>query len=254
MPPATEAIKRLTDRLRLTTPILAVYDSSGTEAFAPLIEARGTTCCFAFCNHWLNGETVAFRKGGGGCGGAQVALGLKQGYPPYMAHFLTDGEGAPMGEGLKASPEIAQEFLDRAQPTEVSSDAVLIGPLRLDQWDAVRSVSFLVDPDRLSALMTLSAYWSGDTRLVSAPFSSGCGMLWRELTYGGEDRPVIGGTDVAARRHLPPDMMIFSVTPARFEQMLTVPDGSFLDKEWWNNLMDQRQRKRQVDETRHQAS
>ena len=242
MPPTTEAIERLAERLRLKTPILAVYDSAADEAFAPFTEARGSTCCFAFYNHWLNGETVVFRKGGGGCGGAQVSLGLKKDYPPYMAHFLTDGKGAPMGEGLKATPEIVQEFLDQAQPPDVSVDAVFIGPLRIEQWDAVRAITFLTDPDRLSALMTLSSYWSTDTRLVSAPFSSGCGMLWRELTYAGEDRPVIGGTDMAARRFLPPDIMSFSVTPSRFEQMLTFPNGSFLDKEWWNNLMEHRQR------------
>jgi hypothetical protein len=242
MAPTTEAIERITERLRLGTPILAVYDTEADERFTPFTEARGATCCFAFYNHWLNGETVIFRKGGGGCGGAQVALGLKKDYPPYMAHFLTDGKGAPMGEGLKAAPEIAQEFLDNARPPDVASETVLIGPLRIEPWDAVRSVTFLVDPDRLSALMTLSSYWSADTRLVSAPFSSGCGMLWRELTYGGEDRPVIGGTDIAARRYLPPDIMVFSVTSSRFEQMLTIPDGSFLDKEWWNNLMKHRRR------------
>jgi hypothetical protein len=145
-----------------------------------------------------------------------------------------------MGEGLKESPEIMQEFLDEAKPPDPAGETVMIGPFRVDAWDAIRSVTFLVDPDRLAAVMTLAGFWSPDTRIVSAPFSSGCGMLWRELDQGGVDRPVIGATDMAMRKYLPPEIMAFSVTPARFEQMLTVPEGSFLDKEWWNDLMDHR--------------
>jgi len=39
---------------------------------------------------------------------------------------------------------------------------------------------------------------------------------------------VIGATDLAMRRHLPPDILMLSVTLARFEQMLTFPDDCFL--------------------------
>lgn len=240
MPPTKEAIERLQGKLRLDTPILAVYDSPPGEAFAPLIESKGPACCFVYYKRWLKGDTLIFRKGGAGCGGAHMALGLEKEYPSYMANFLTDGKGASTGEGLKAGPELVQEYFDKTNPPPVSGDTLLIGPLQIEAWDAVRSVNFLVDQDRLAGLMTLSSYWSSDTRLVSAPFSSGCGMLWRELEFEGEDRPVIGGTDLAARRYLPPEIMIFSVTPARFEQMLTIPDDSFLDKEWWNELMKNR--------------
>ena len=104
----------------------------------------------------------------------QRAVGLAKSYPEFMAHFLTDGQAAPMGEGLKATPEIAQEYLDQARPIEPSGDRVLIGPLRLERWDKVRSVTFFADPDRLSALMTLATYWSSDPEEMIAPFSSGC--------------------------------------------------------------------------------
>ncbi len=33
-----------------------------------------------------------------------------------------------------------------------------------------------------------------------------------------------------------------TVTPARFEEMLTFPDDCFLYKNWWNELMDHRQK------------
>jgi hypothetical protein len=237
--PTDAAIGRLLDRLRLTTPLIAVYDAPPSEAFAPLVQAVGTTCCFAYYRRWLDGATLVLEKGGAGCRGASRALGLEQRYPDYMAHFLTDGVGAPKGEGLRATPDIAQAFLDAARAPEPSSDTVLIGPLRLGQWEAVRSVTFLVDPDRLSALMTLAGYWSAED-VVAAPFGSGCSFLWRSLGTGGEDRAVIGGTDIAMRRYLPPNVLTLTVRPAHFAKMLTAPEDSFLYRSWWNDLMDSR--------------
>ncbi len=158
-----------------------------------------------------------------------------------MAHFLTDGVGAPKGEGLKAEPAIAQAYLDRAKPPDLRSDSVLVGPLRLEQWDTLRSITFFVDPDRLGAVMTLAGYWSSDN-VVSAPFGSGCSFLWRALTEDGQDHAVLGATDIAMRRYLPPDILTLSVTPQRFAQMVAFPDGAFLNRGWWNDLMDYRER------------
>jgi len=251
MSPPAAAVERLCRKLRLTTPLIAIYDAPPSDAFAPYVEARGSACCFAFYPRWLKGETVVFRRGTEspgpprqGCPGAHRALGLEASYPPHMAHFLTDGAGAPPGEGLKASPALAQEFLAAARPPRLRGATVLLGPLRLEQWAAVRSVTFLVDPDRLAGVMTLAGYWSGDTDLIAAPFSSGCGLLWRSLGERGRDRPVLGGTDIAMRRYMPPEILTLSVSPERFEQMLTIPDGSFLDKPWWNDLLQARGPKR----------
>jgi hypothetical protein len=239
MPPTIEHIRRLTERLRLATTLIAVYETQPSDVFAPLVELTETTCCFAYYGRWLTGETLVIRKGGMGCRGAQSAFGFERTPRPFMAHFLTDGVGAPKGEGLKATAAVAQAVLDRAKPPDVRSDAVLIGPLRPEQWDKVRSVTFLVDPDRLAGVMTLAGYWSADN-VVTAPFGSGCSFLWRALGEARDDRAVIGATDIAMRRHLPPGILMLTVTPARFEQMLSFPDDSFLFRPWWNELMDLR--------------
>jgi len=249
VPPTDESIQRLMEKLRLSTQPIAVYDAAPDSDFEPLVKAAGSACCFAYYPRWLKGETLVIERGEGGftdpkhgCPGGQNAFGLGEGYPPFMAHFLTDGAGAPMGEGLKASPDLAQEFLDRARLVKPSGDTVLIGPLRTRKWEFVKSVSLFVDPDRLAALMTLAAYWSSDPNLMYAPFSSGCGLLWRELENDG-NRPVIGCTDIAMRRYLPPDVLCLTVSPGRFEQMIAFPDDAFLNKEWWTDLMNVRERR-----------
>ncbi|MBN1163435.1 MAG: DUF169 domain-containing protein [Candidatus Krumholzibacteriota bacterium] len=251
MSPPAASVERLRKALRLDTPLIALYDCPPSEDFGKLVRASGRSCCFAYYKRWLKGETLVIERDQGGfsdpqngCPGAQNAFGLGRGYPPYMAHFLTDGEGAPMGEGLKATPSLAQSFLDRARPPRPSSNTLLLGPLRLERWENIRSLSFLVDPDRLSALMTLAAYWSSDPELILATFSSGCGLLWRELENSNRERAVIGGTDFAMRKYLPADILIFSVTPPLLEKMLTYPEESFLNKSWWNDLMKIRGRSR----------
>ncbi len=241
--PTPAGVARLKDKLRLSTPLIAVYDARPSDAFAPLVEAGGTACCFAYYGRWLAGETLVLEKGGAGCPGAHRALGLEKQYPAYMAHFLTDGAGAPKGEGLRATPEIAQAFLDVARPPDVAGNTVLIGPLRLAEWGAVKSVTFLVDPDRLAAVMTLAGYWS-ESDVAAAPFGSGCGFLWRALDGGTDERAVIGATDIAMRRYLPPDTLTLTVRPAHFAKMLTVPEDSFLYRSWWNDLVDARARSR----------
>lgn len=247
MAPTQEAIDRLMERLRLDTPLIAIYDSAPGREFEPLVEAKGGNCCFVYWPRWMSGETVVFRKGKddfanpkAGCPGAHRAFGIEKGYPPFMSNFLTDGKGAPMGEGLMASADLAQEFLNRAKPVEISGETVLIGPLKIRQWSSVKSVTFLVDADRLAAVMRLVGFWTSDPDQIAAPFSSGCGLMWRELENQDKDRAIIGCTDFAMRKYIPPEILCLTVSPTRFEQMLEFPDDCFLYKSWWNELMDAR--------------
>lgn len=243
--PTAERVQRLLDALQLATPLVAIYDAEPSAAFEPMVRAKGSICCFAYYRRWLKGETLAIERSDEGfetprhgCPGMQRAFGLTTKSPPWMANFLTDGaNGAPMGEGLKASAALAQAYLDRVAPPERPRDHVLMGPLELEQWPAVRSVTFLADADRLSALLTLAAFWSSDPDEVVAPFSSGCGLMWRELEASGRDRAVLACTDIAMRQHLPPELLGLSVTPARFAQMVEFPDDAFLNRSWWRELL-----------------
>jgi hypothetical protein len=90
----------------------------------------------------------------------------------------------------------------------------------------------------------LAAYWSSDPDEIAAPFSSGCGLMWRELISFDRDRPILGCTDIAMRKYVPPHILCLTVSPARFEKMVNFPDGSFLNREWWNDLMDSRQKEK----------
>jgi hypothetical protein len=248
MTPTQSALDRLMRALRLTNPPIAIYDTSDVAAFAPTVEAQGRTCCYAYYNQWMKGTTLVIRKCDdvenprNGCPGAQRSFGLTTKQAPWLASFIADGANAPAGEGLKASAQLAQQCLDGSPRVSLTGNTVLIGPLRLAQWNAVRAVTLFVDADRLAALTALAAYWSSDPELAFAPFSSGCGLMWRELEGQTRPRAVVGCGDVTVRQHLPPEIMSFAVLPAHFAQMLKFPDEAFLNKPRWNSLMEQRAR------------
>ncbi|MFW6126218.1 MAG: DUF169 domain-containing protein [Chloroflexota bacterium] len=241
--PSQERIDALLEALRLDTPVIALYDSADIEAFKPLVRPEGMNCCFASYARWLEGNTLVLTADAEGCPGGLFHLGLRDSIVPNIEYFLTCGREEVHGEGLKGSPEIAKVWLDKHARLAPRSGHVLIGPLKLDQWDSVKTLSFFVDPDRLSALMTLSGYWSAED-VVAAPFGSGCSLLWRAVEEHEGEKAVIGGTDIAMRRHLPPDILVFTVAPGLFSRMVNVPPGSFLDRDWWATLMAAREKRR----------
>ena len=63
-------------------------------------------------------------------------------------------------EGLRASHELMELWLDAAPGYEPRHGHVLIGPLRADQYDYLRSVTFYVNADQLAVLVTGSSYYS----------------------------------------------------------------------------------------------
>jgi hypothetical protein len=82
-------------------------------------------------------------------------------------------------------------------------------PRFLEQTDPehedVKSVTFFVNPDRLSALVILANYARPDAENVIVPWAAGCQMMgiyaYRELE---RERPrgLIGLTDISARKNV----------------------------------------------------
>ncbi len=198
--------------LSITEPLIGLYDAPDPEPFAPLIEPAGAEeCVFAAYGRWREGKTLHITRAKHGCGAGHL-LGLESWSREEAIEFLV-GE-----EGLRASDELMDEWLDAAPGYEPRHEHVLIGPLHADQYDYLRSVTFYVNADQLAVLVTGSSYFSrpGDPP-VTAPFSSGCGQLAAAFGDLGAPRAVIGATDQAMREFLPPGVLAFTVTKPMFE-------------------------------------
>lgn len=216
-------------------PLIAVYDAPDTAAFEPLVSpAPGKwACVFMFYKAWRAGKTLHLSRENFGCGGAGYWLcGVETRQRQEFVKFLAEEEG------LKSSPALMNRWLDHATPYLPAHPNLLIGPLRPEQYDHVKSITFFVTPDHLSLLMTGASYDNGpgDAPAVIAPFGSGCSLMLGMFPDSTIAQAMLGGTDIAMRHYLPPDMLTLSVTKPLFEKLCALDEKSFLYKPFWQNL------------------
>lgn len=225
----------LLKRIGLTTPLIGFYDAPEVSPFEPLSrpKASGHMCTFAFYKAWHTGKTLHLTKNNFGCGGAGHHLfGIETRSHEDFVAFLVDDEG------LKASHGLMEHWLDYQKPYQPEHANILIGPLRKDQHDYLKTITFYVNPDQLGLLMLGAQYHHapGNPVPVIAPFGSGCMQLvslFDDLTV---PQAVIGATDIAMRQFLPPDILAFTVTKPLFKQLCELDEKSFLYKPFWKNL------------------
>lgn len=226
---------KLIAQLDITIPLMGFYDSSGTEGFSPIIspDPGKHMCIFCFYENWLRGETLVITKENFGCAGAGNCLcNIQTRTQKDLVKFLKDGEG------LKATHEIMNKWVEYRTPYEQQYPYLLIGPLRDDKYDLVKTITFFVNPDQLASLIIGANYKSvpGDIPAVIAPFGAGCMELLPLFEDLNIPQAIIGSTDIAMRQHIPPDIMAFTVTKPMFEQLCDLGEESFLYKPFLKNL------------------
>ena len=223
---------KLIKRIDLEIPLVGFYDAPEPGPFEPLVKSGRGQCVFSFYKNWLAGETLHITKEHYGCGGAgRWMCGVEIRSRKEFIKFLADEEG------LKASRELMEKWIESSQTYRASYPHLFIGPLKADQREYLKSVTFFVNPDQLSALMIGAQYHSSpeDPSPVIAPFGSGCMELY---PFQDQDIPQasIGATDIAMRQHIPPVILAFTVTKLMFEQLCSLDKRSFLYKPFLKRL------------------
>jgi len=225
----------LLEKMGLGIPLTGFYDAPDTHPFEPLVEPKPGTgaCVFAFYRQWLRGKILHLTKENFGCGGAGHWLcGVETRSREELVSFLVDDEG------LKASHALMNQWLDYREGYRQEHPHLLTGPLRADQYEYLRSVTFFVNPDQLGLLMIGAQYYSspGDPLPVIAPFGSGCSQLVAPFDDLGAAQAIIGATDIAMRRYLDPELLAFTVTRPMYERLCSLGEESFLYKPFWKTL------------------
>ncbi len=158
---------------------------------------RVRACVFAFYKDWLRGRTLHLTRDGYGCRGAGSCLfGVEERSREDLVTFLVEEEG------LKRHRETMMRWVEWRQVYHPEHANLLIGPLHPGQEAYLKTVTFLVDPDRLSALILGANYDVGPDQAapVTAPFGSGCLQLLGPPGSGDVPQAVIGATDAAMRK------------------------------------------------------
>ena len=209
---------------------LGFYDVPEYSAFEPVVET--SACVFAYFKQWQKGKSLVLNKEQYGCPGAGKWLCSVQtrSREDYI-RFLADEEG------LKANHELMGLWLDEEKPYEQQYAHLVIGSLRPEQYEYLRSVSFFVNPDQLSILAIGAQLYSkpGESPVI-APFGSGCMQLVSLFKDLNEPQAIVGATDMAMRKYLPPDILAFTVTRPMFEQLCSLDNKSYLEKRFLSDL------------------
>ena len=264
----------MAERLRLKQQPVAIVWAGEKPAEARQFPEGKWGCVMFLLAAAVKGETVVFDEKTSGCPGGGVGLGFGNQYVNFAGgvecfkYFLSTGneqwpEGRAAGERVTPylrpeayghfmhgeryvkSPELVGKFLDCLPMTSVPAPYVVFKPLAAvdEAVDDVRTVIFLADADRISALTVLANYGRGHNENVIFPFAAGCQSLgiypYREAERA-EPRAVLGLNDISARlylkRILKDDLFSFAMPLALFREMESNLAGSFLERDTWKDL------------------
>lgn len=221
------------------------------------------------------GETVALSRDSCACPGAASGFGLEPLSPDRFPggrecflRFLSVGnrgweqgeavirqlkkEDAPKifieeftaGEGFLKTPELAEEWAASLPASKAAGPYVVIKPLKdLSPGEKPQLVTFLVDPDQLSALVVLANFARPGSDNVRIPFGAGCtcfGTYPFAEAEAESPHAIVGLTDISARfymrKPLGEDIMSFTVPLSMYEEMESNVPESFLTRFAWKTM------------------
>jgi len=230
MPMTLEA---LCDRMEIDLRPVGVYDAPDPSLFAPVVKLK--RCLFDHYDAWQRGETLDIPVGKGGCPGCGYWMTNTETFPSREAFvdFLT------VKEGLRATPDLTEAWLNATPPYRPEHGHILIGPIRPEMRKYLKTVTFFVTPDQMSVLIHGAIHHAhpDDLAPVIAPFGSACGQMLSLFTDLERPQSAIGATDIAMRDLLPPDRLAFTMTVPMLDRLLTLdPERSFLGKPFLKKL------------------
>lgn len=258
-----------------TEPVALIFSDhkpEGASQFKP-----GTPSCvmFMFASA-TRGNSAVFDQETYACPGGGIGLGFGNAYEkfpgglPGFCRFLSSGNeedpvGKAIGEGMrnngapaafvdhfmhgeryKKTPELARQFVEALPITQVPKRYVVMKPL--SEVDPAKeepvSVSFLVNPDQLSALVIFANYDRPGLENVAIPYAAACqvmGILSYREAQSENQRCLIGLTDISARKYLKGqggvDKLTVTIPFKRLCQMESNVAGSFLEGGTWAGIL-----------------
>ena len=270
---------RIAEAIGLKTNPVALIWSNEAPAEALQFKPGRWGCVMALIGGVAaKGRSAVFDHETYGCWGGGVGLGFGDCYESFpggiegFCAFLSDGnekseQGCAIGEAMAQAPGGARmaddflhgerylkdpatvkRFLDALPIQEIPAKYVCLKPLSEadPEADEIKSVTFFVEPDELSALVVLANHLHPERENVGFPFAAGCQVIgvlsYRELLHEPM-RALVGLSDLSARRTVRPllgeNVFSFTAPWPLFLEMEANVDGSFFQRETWAALTTQ---------------
>lgn len=197
-------------------------------------------CVAAMLSAASKGRTAALCERTTVCRGGKAGLGFKGFELGTIEYFLsTGGVGPKEGEFYKKNPELARKYIEQVPRVKTQKYIVFKPICDLGEEEQPQSIVFLVNPDQLSALVTLANYDQPTQDNVQIKFGAGCAqaiLYSREDEEKGRSNCTIGLTDPSARKCISKELLSFSIPYHRYLEMEEQVEESFLTKETWRNI------------------
>ncbi len=209
-------------------------------------------CVAAMLLTATKGKTVYFDRRTFGCPGGGVGLGFGDcysliGFP--IDRLLSTGGSARLkngqtyemheGERFHRTPEVTKRWLAEFPFREIPTKYLVVKPLT-EATDAERIalVQWHVNPDQLSALVTLAGFERGAVETATAPWGAACQSIAFALAEAERPCPrgVIGFFDISRRHQVDRDILSFTVPYALHQEMEAAVPDCFFSTEPWRNL------------------
>lgn len=236
-------------RLDYQPVVLILGDEMPSGAVRPISASRG--CLMPLFARAALGETIVLDRENIPCPSGSIALGFTENFDDgpggveRLCNFLS------RDESYLKTPELARLFIEGLPTLKSDHRYAVFKPLAaLGNDEEPLSITFLADPDQLSALVVFANYARETVDNVIVPMGAGCHQIGIYVFREAEkERPraVVGLTDISARlfvdRAISDRCLTFSVPWRMYLELEGDVPGSFLERPTWSKLLKRRQKR-----------
>ena len=150
------------------------------------------------------------------------------------------GSAMAEGERFYKNPELSRKWVHSLPFTDVPTEYVVFKPWeRVTAQEKPELIIFFVNGDQLSALVIMADYHRGTNKSIAAPFGAACQSILFGYAEAKKENPrgIIGFFDISQRLVIDRETLTFTVPYRLFREMEANVEGSFLERNTWQELM-----------------
>jgi len=241
---------RIEEALALKHSPVAVMLTNAKPEKAIRFKEGSMGCVAAMLSAASKGRTVVFDRKTSGCPGGGTGLGFGNCYVGFpIDRLLSTGGKAElangytfdMGEGERffESPAVTDRWVRALPYHEVPTEFIVCKPLdQVAEGEDVSLVLMFVNPDQLSALVTLAGFRRGAINATVSPWGAACQSIMFAYAEAESDNPrgVIGFFDISQRKKIAKELLSFTMPYSLYLEMESSVDESFLRTTIWQKL------------------
>lgn len=231
------------------SPIAIVLTNTKPEAAIQFKEGqRG--CVAAMLTAAAKGRIGVVDRKTYGCPGGGTGVGFGNCYVGFpINQLLSTGGQAELpnggtfdmdeGERFFESPELTSRWMNDLPYRDVPTEFIVFKPLdQVEEGEEVSLVMMFVNPDQLSALVTLAGFNRGAVNATTSPWGAACQSIMFAYEEAESDNPrgVIGFFDISQRGKIAKELLSFTMPFSMYKAMEVSVDNSFLATHTWQKL------------------